>query len=548
MIKANAINEKFILLALLALFIFICGPLFVNNLPYLDDYYLIAMQRQDGFWAPTKSFQAMWGSYRLIYTTLMAPLYALGEHFWLARSLGLTFHIGSAVLVFIITKKLKWDITSRLISVALFLYFPYSLEAIAWPSNIIQYPLAPFMALLGATLTLIKPNNITNIIIGGALMGLAVWIHEQTGPLVILMLLLLLIGLDKKTRLILGLVTLLVISANFVLIFLTRASNVRLSGSSGAKINNLIENIHYIPELLRTTPAGDLYYSTSDISYSYPTICAIIIGLAIATSLRCSDKNLKLNTRDKSPEDPACWRRPIKYTQFLACFVLMGIGAYLVSISPILLSPIPWHTARVVYIPFLIFTLTIGFLIELVLRLKGVAHDLIRIFLIGLTIGVVAWGAEALKAEVRAYDLQLHANFHKADTLARLIEDDILEGETVVIIGGYPANDNDRPLFGEHFISMTQGEIKAALDVNVQQVSGYPHIISASGWDHLCETQDGGIKLKTYTGNEALTVKDSRGKSIIFALWDKKGWKINRNTSPTVKSLTHKPPTLSKCP
>lgn len=519
---------------LFLLFVLACAPLFVNNLPYLDDYYLVAMQKQRGFWAPTEYFQSMWGSYRLIYTTLMSPLYSLSDKFWAVRTVGLLMHVASTGLLYLITTNFGWKKTSRLLVVSLFLFFPYSLESIAWPSNVTQYPLAPLVALGGAALIICPQTAIWKLFIGAVLLGASVWIHEQIGSIVIFLLIVSCIGQPKRIRWFLATTTLGIVIANFLLIFITRADNIRLTGENGASLDNLTEHIDFAPQLIRTTPLGDLYYSTGGVGPSYIFLLALCAGLLVFVTSLSSDDMKSVGGGQNS----LTWNNP---TAFFPFAVILAVGAYLVSLIPIMLSPVPWHTARVIYIPFLAFTFAMGFLAECLLSLKPVVGRFFRWVLSFLLFAIVVWSPIALKAEADALDIQVHVNFNRAQDLAGLIGEEVFTTNTVVIVGGFPYSDNRRPLFGEHFIGMTLGEIKVALGMIVKQPPKFPILIGAANWDHLCKGSDGNIQLKDVNNWAEVTSAMKNKDNIIFALWSDGNWFISRGILPPVNSLVPSP-------
>jgi hypothetical protein len=503
----------------IALFVLICFPLFTNNLPYLDDAYLIQMQRQDGFWTPTISFQSMWGSYRLIYTTLMSPVYSLGEHLWFLRTIGLTLHIGNAALLGIITARLGWRAPTRALMLAMFLFFPYSLEAIAWPANVTQYPFAPFLMLSGVALIL-SPSGVTSkMLCGAVLLGVSAWIHEQVGPLIVLLLGVVVAGLPRKKAIPIAATALAIVAANFILIFATRGSNLRLTGPNAGSLRNALGHLDYVPQVFRTTPLGDLYYWTGGISKS-PAFWAAIAAtglLLLFAALRPAEP--------AEPDELPTWSEP-KWPWFLPLTFALTVGAYLVSLVPILMTPTAWHTARVVYIPFLAFTLALSIGVEIVQRLTFDAKAA-RLAIGCSAVLALGWNALALRAETNAFDFQVRVNHQRVQALNAAIGREIFEGKTAVVVGGYFDADHQRPLFGEHFTSVTVSEIEAGLGIRVNDPPPYPNVVAQAHWSHVCATPAGRIEFQL--PNDAVSTAVVAGADrVIYAMWARGQWRVQR--------------------
>ena len=257
-------------------FFAILYPIYSNNIPYLDDYYLINEQLIMGFWGPTQYFQNIWGVYRAVYTFLMSIIFSFSDNIWALRTLGVTLHFMSAALIFAIIKSLSFSRITALISFVFFLFFPYALEAIAWPSNIGQYPLAPFLTLLGALIVIKSDNRHWRIVLGGVLMAFSIYIHEQIGPIILALAFGIFWKINKKNRILFSLAIMLPIIANLLLIYMLRDGNIRLSGADAANIKYVLRNIGYFSQLIKTTPLGEFYYSSAGIKISWPSIIIFV--------------------------------------------------------------------------------------------------------------------------------------------------------------------------------------------------------------------------------------------------------------------------------
>lgn len=510
----------------LVFFALICGPLFFNNRPYLDDYYLILLQKQDGFWAPTLAFQSMWGSYRLVYTTLMAPLYAMGDHLWVARTLGLGLHMANAWLIFCITGRLTLSSPARWMAFTLFVFFPYSLEAIAWPSNVTQYPFAPFFMLGGVALVLASTGETWKLITGALLVGISAWIHEQVGPLIILFLLILAAGMPKRGSLVFGVISLLIVAANFVLIYATRATNQRLSGEFAGTLGNVWRNRSAIPQLLDTTPFGRHFYATGGLSTSaWLWALAVLMGCWVAF-MAVSSRN------GVSSAAKGVWVTP-KNRWFWLLALALALGAYAVTLIPMVMSPIPWHTARVVYIPFIGFTLAAGLTVEVLLR----ATKQSRIAVIGTSLlgfAVVVWSPLALRAEMNALNFQISTNYVRAQSFRSLLAAEAKVGNTVIVAGGYYDTDTQRPLFGEHFIGMTPAELKTALNMKMRFPPDYPFVVARSNLAHMCVGVDGRLSINASFVDPKTAHAIEGADRVTFAIWSTDRWLVQREDGAAI--------------
>lgn len=525
--------------ACLSLFVVVCFPMFRNNLPYLDDAYLILMQKQLGFWAPTDSFRSMWGGYRLIYTTLMSFVYSMGDHLWMLRTFGLAVHMLSALLLLHLTGRLNWAGPTRAVVFVLFLFFPYCLEATAWPSNVTQYPFAPFLMLSGISLVLARAPSARKTAFGAFLMGAAAWFHEQIGPLTILLVIVAAAGLPRKVGIRAAVITIATIAANFVVIFATREGNPRLTGEGAGSLRHALNHSDYAWQVFRTTPLGDFYYATGGLPSS-PVLWTIIA--AVALLVFCA----AYSARDRLIPDhlDRAWNEP-QSAWFLPAIFLLAAGAYLVSLIPILMTPIPWHTSRVVYIPFLGFTITVGALIELILRSRHLARFATPAVAV-LACCTLVWSAAALRAEANAFDFQTRVNHQRVHALNTQIGAELRQGKTFVVGGGYYDADQLRPLFGEHFTSLTLSELKAALGMTVHLPPPYPNAVTQAHWGHVCSNAQGRLEYLALNADAKVLKLFREADRVLIAMWVGDRWLIQRPVGEPSDAIPV-PPQVQPC-
>lgn len=472
-------------------FLAVSFPLSSNNLPYLDDFYLMKEQELLGFWGPTNIFQSLWGYYRIVYTSLMSAVFSASDHMWALRVVGMTLHACTAALLYIFIKNCLQSRHVALIAFAMFLFFPYAYEAIAWPSNVGQYPLAPFLALLGACIVVCYGTQKLAIAICGALiMAFSFWIHEQVGPIVLALTALICFQIERRSHRFLFAVSVVVpVFLNLLLIYLTREHNIRLSGVDAARVDYLFINVEYIKQLIRTTPLGDMFYASAGIGLSWVSV------LITATAMVSSVAIFVSSTINRDTHEKPLSGRSITFITVV--FILM-VGTYLVSLVPILLSPIPWHTARVVYIPFLAFAFAFAAFLEFFHRLTPpVLMKTYSLALSLLAVGIILWQTHALSSEAVAYDYQIRLNDSRSREAVRLVDraHDLTE-TSLLVIRGFPGSDNGRPQFGEHIIGMVPGQFRANLGFRVYNGTPLPRFSFASGWDGLCINESGHIAIQ----------------------------------------------------
>jgi hypothetical protein len=507
-----------------ALFFIISRKLLVNNVPFLDDYYLIKEQQLFGYWAPSEYYRSIWGYYRIVYTTLMSIVFGAAEYTWALRLIGISLHCALSVFLFLVMKRILGNLFPALIAFGVFLFFPYAYEAVAWPSNIGQYPLAPLVAMLGAWMICRKDRPPSWIVIaGGVLMTFSFWIHEQAGPLILALTIFLLFSLDWRKRGTLLIVVLLPIACNLLLIYFTKEENNRLSGEHAASSRYLFANLGYLPQLIRTTPIGDLYYSTAGVAISWISILMLAVASLVGYAV--------IRNESKGPGSSETFS-PLKRGSaiFAAAFTFIAGGAYLVSLVPILLSPIPWHTGRVVYIPFVMFAFTLAALLETVRRSLPSEMQLgfQTLLAVGLIVAIT-WQAHALESEASAYDHQVRLNAARTQAAIDLIDrSKDLTGTSLLVVGGFPGSDNGRPQFGEHFIGMSVGQLRAMLGLRVYNFTNTPRIEFASGWDHLCQAGNGRIGLRPSVSKTLYKPDAISPEETTYLLWGKGAWHVQR--------------------
>jgi hypothetical protein len=106
-----------------ALFFIISRKLLINNVPFLDDYYLIKEQQLFGYWAPSEYYRSIWGYYRIVYTTLMSIVFGASEYTWALRLIGVSFHCALSVLLFLVVGRVLGNFFPAFIAFGGFLFF-----------------------------------------------------------------------------------------------------------------------------------------------------------------------------------------------------------------------------------------------------------------------------------------------------------------------------------------------------------------------------------------------------------------------------------------
>jgi hypothetical protein len=469
-----------------------------NNLFFYDDSKLAYENQHFGFWGPTRTFIGLWGFYRIGYTMILAMV--------LWRKLGGTRLSGVFILSAI-------------------LFYPFALEAVVWPATVPEYALGPFVLILGAVIAL-GPGEWAALY-GGALMGSSLFLHEQLlVPLGILVFVLCIRDIVKRRLLLIGSAVPAGIAA--LLILLSFGRNERFSGPQGASLGNVIENIGYVfTDLGRSTPFGDFFWDPTGLE---PPGVLMTGALGIGVVL------LWLVGRQSAPP-PTGYRFPLSA-------IGLGVVAFAGTILPIISTGIPWHTPRVMYMPAIALAFVLGGVVDGIERSTGSAFG--RWVIIGAVMAWAAWGAMVLGAEASAFRGQLEVNDQRLDALIAAVEPprDLTE-TSLLVVAGFPGTDIQRPIFGEHIVGITRGEMWARLGLRVYHPSPKPAFDFRAGFAGLCRHPEGQVDLlPEWVAEYGLSVPED-GAS--YLIWMDEAWHAQRG-SETLAHLTQLEAILPGCP
>ncbi len=480
---------------------------------FFDDSHLAYESQNLGFWAPTKVYLNYWGPYRMGYLVLLSPVYALAEHLWLVKLIGVLLHIATAILAQTFWRRLGGGRVSGAVVLLSIVLYPFALEAVAWPATIPEYALGPFVLLLGAVVA--TGLRARSALYGGLVMGSSLLLHEQLAvPLLVLVFVLLARGRLARRGLGIGVGVTAGVAA--LLVMLSFGRNPRLSGTDGPTVSHVVENLPYITDQLRrSTPFGDFFWSTG--GFSFPSVALFALLGTVIAILWLLVRDERGGSHDLNP---------------LAAMGLAGV-AWLGSVLPIISSGFPWHTPRVMYIPAICLAFFLGALVE---AFSQLLPSTITAWILGtLTVGWAVWGAMALGIEAESLRSQLRLNNSRLDSLVAEVDPSRdLTDSSLLVIAGYPGLDHQRPIFGEHMIGMTPGEVRARLGFRVYEASPKPSFDVRSGWDGLCLNDDGSLELlPEYAESRGLTVPPG-GAS--FVVWVEGEWAIQRGPDGLAQS------------
>jgi hypothetical protein len=505
--KASVIKAIPILVAVSAM-VFLLWPAWGNNLRFYDDSHLIFESQHSGFWGPTEAFVDLWGLYRIGYVALLSPVYAIAEHLWLIKLVGVLLHVGNALLARSLWLRFgggKLGGAMVLASVAL---YPFALEAVAWPATVPEYALGPFILLLGALIAC--RDGARSTFYGGAVMGASLLLHEQLlAPLIVLLFVLLRRERERRKGLVIG--ASLTGGLAMLLLLSSFGTNPRLSGADGASIDNVLSNLPYInDQLRRSTPFGDFFWSTGGFELPYVWIFAILGTLIVLPWLFI-----------RRTEDQRGFDFPLSAMSLAAI-------AWLGSVLPIISSGFPWHTPRVMYIPSIALAFFLGGAVEALSRMAGQAS--VATVVVGLfVVAWAVWGAMALGAEARSLRAQLTLNDERLDSLVAAIEPSRdLTDTSLLVVAGWPGWDTQRPFFGEHMIGMTAGELRTRLGLSVYRQSPTPVFNFRPGWDGVCLEVDGQLGL--LPAWIELHQLDMPPEGATYAVWLDEQWQVQRGS------------------
>ena len=120
-------------------------PAWSNSIRFYDDWWLANDVHQFGYGSAFDSLYAQWHFYRIGYTVLLGLVYV--GPLWCAKLVGILLHAASSCFAYWIWRRLGGSHVSALALAGSFVFFPFALEATAWPAVVTAYALA---AALGA--------------------------------------------------------------------------------------------------------------------------------------------------------------------------------------------------------------------------------------------------------------------------------------------------------------------------------------------------------------------------------------------------------------
>jgi hypothetical protein len=488
-------------------------PAWSNSLKFFDDSHLAFESEHLGFWAPTKVYLDYWGPYRLGYLVLLSPVYALSDQLWLVKLIGVLLHIGTSILARLLWLRLGGGRLSGAVVLISILLYPFALEAVAWPATIPEYALGPFVLLLGAMVATGQRRRAA--LWGGLIMGSSLLLHEQLlVPLIAVTIALLVRDRRDRRDLTIGVSVTGGLAA--LLVLLSFGGNPRLSGADGPTLGHVLDNLSYITEQLRrSTPFGDFFWSTGGFALPGVVLMAVLGAMITLTWV------LPRAEAEGSPK-----MNPL-------AAIGLAVFAWLGSVLPIISSGFPWHTPRVMYIPAIAMAFFLGGMTEALSQ--RLPHPIATGALTALVVGWSVWGAMALGTEAESLETQLHLNDQRLDSLVASVDPSKdLTDTSLLVVAGFPGLDHQRPIFGEHMIGITSGEIRARLGFRVYQATPKPSFDVRSGWEGLCLAGDGRMGLmEEYAASKGLEVP-ADGAS--FVVWVDGGWSTQRGSGPLGKA------------
>jgi hypothetical protein len=222
----------------------------------------------------------------------------------------------------------------------------------------------------------------------------------------------------------------------------------------------------------------------------------------------------------------------------------LGIVAFAGTVLPIISTGIPWHTPRVMYMPVIALAFVLGGVVDGIER--SMRSALGRWVIIGAVMAWAAWGAMVLGAEATAFRGQLEVNDERLDALIAAVEPprDLTE-TSLLVVAGFPGTDIERPIFGEHIVGITSGEMRARLGFRVYHPSPKPAFNFRAGFVGLCRHPEGRVDLlPEWVAEYGLSVPED-GAS--YLIWMDDAWHAQRG-SETLSHLTQLEAILPACP
>lgn len=490
------------------------APGWATSQPFLDDATISLAHLTDGFWGPTRGLYETFGWYRPLATLTWSFVYVSPDHLWVPRLLAVLFHATSCVCAVGLWRWVGGRAGGAAALVVVFGMAPYSLEAVGWPATLPSYALPVAMVLSGALVAATTVRS-TRIAAGATVAACAVLAQEQVLPLTVL----LLGGIALRRRR-LGPVLAGAVIPVFVIfpasLVASIGANSRLSGPDGASVGNLRANADFALEYLRSTPLGDLWWSTQGVSGRH-VAGGVLVGVVALLVVGSSP------SRGAAPASPRGALGARGRLLLLAAAVLLTAC----GIAPFLLSGVPYISARFAYVPVLGLALALAVLLDAV-PTGGRAGTGLPLLLLA---PVALWSPVALLAEGSAYREQFAADRWQLASLGRAVAlADVVEQGRVLVVAGFPGSSSDRPQFGEHI----NGFGEAAVRLLALREVGVPlradRLDLRSGLPGLCLAPTGGFGLtQAWLARrpEVWQGSSDRADTAVFAVYRDGSWSVS---------------------
>jgi hypothetical protein len=292
-------------------------------------------------------------------------------------------------------------------------------------------------------------------------------------------------------------------------------------------------------QLIRTTPLGDFYSDAAGIRLNFTTLLIVAVALICGAVLFATYSG-------RPPEREPQREGGLVFYPF-AVLLVMAV-TYLVTLIPILLSPAPWHTARVVYIPFLAFTFAFVAFLEALHRMAPITLTKSYLLVLSILIAtIISWEAHALASEAVAFNHQIRVNAARSLEAVQLVDKERdLTDTSLLVLRGFPGSDNIRPPFGEHIIGMGYGQFRTALGLRFYQPTPTPRFSFASGWDGLCVNDSGNITIQKDTLKSMYQWEKIIPENITYIIYADQKFSVSRESGPRFDPAKH-PVTLPTC-
>jgi hypothetical protein len=494
-------------------------PLWTNGTPFYDDYRYAFYSRAHGFWAPTGRLFDYFGTYRPGVSVAMSVIGAFHDHLWVVRVFGVVCHCVAVFAAIVTWRRLGGTVAGAAALAVVFGVYPYSLEAIAWPTASAGYPFAVALLLVATALLLQKPDAAVRAGLYAAAGTAAVLFNEQILPVIVVVFAACAIRFPSLRRpLVLGAAPVLALFA--VLTWMTIPSNPRFTGPYAATPVNILKNLHFLSDLNRLSPFGDLFWNSSGVrgrSLALGLVVGVLVALAwlLATML--------------APQHGASARR--WRVRFSLGAAVGGVTVVAGTIAPILMSGFPWLTPRVAYMPMLGVAIAVGALAELAFD----AGQLARIALAAAGSFLVLWSFAVLATEAAAYDTQLRYTTHQLTELMAVVDPRwTIRPNIRLMIAGFPPTITERPFVGEHILGLVpEAFLYSALDVlHVPEERLRGHWDFHSGYGGLCLSARRRLEVDRDYRASRPDIWGVKGVSTVFAVWVQDRWVVQAPNHP----------------